>query len=284
MIASHAPLSSLRRRVSTLPRSGSTTEVGPQRPAPARGAADSRCPPRPPARRSSSAAARRVTQHVARILAAGKARARHSPAGISAGKILQAVHGDVDRSRQERLLDLAHEETLAAHQGERRACESIALRAHGDDLHRVAPARRRCADHARLGQGQRAPPGAHANHERLPRPNSSWTSSVQERPAPARDDSRSLVMGVCRILFTMALDTASMASAHLGAGLRQTGQGLVHLGLADRLQSLAQRHDGGNHLDVAQAGEELRDLALHERLPPAAPPAAARGCWRRPPT
>ena len=43
---------------------------------------------------------------------------------------------------------------------------------------------------------------------------------------------------------------------------------MLHLGQADLLQPLAQRHDGGDHLDVALARQELADLALDERLGP----------------
>jgi hypothetical protein len=52
----------------------------------------------------------------------------------------------------------------------------------------------------------------------------------------------------------------------LGRGLRQPPQRPLHLGEPDLLQPRAQRHDGGDHLDVALAQEELADLPLDERL------------------
>src|SRR5580765_3023633 len=56
--------------------------------------------------------------------------------------------------------------------------------------------------------------------------------------------------------------------AGLGRGVGQPGKRALHLAGPDRLEPLAQRDDRGDHLDVAPADQELRDLALHERLGP----------------
>src|SRR5205807_5969833 len=134
-------------------------------------------------------------------------------------QVLEAVDGDVDIAAEQRLLDLAHEESLAADGGQPGLGEAIALGPHGDELHVGAETGRHAP---RLRQGQGAAAGADANHERRPSANSSWTSSSHERPAPARDDSRSLVIGAWSILFTIAVELASMAALVHGmaSGLR----------------------------------------------------------------
>src|SRR5207249_5763963 len=71
----------------------------------------------------------------------------------------------------------------------------------------VAPCRQ-CPLH------HRHPPHHHVKSPRahfLPRPKSSWTSSSHERLEPAREDSRSLLIGACKILFTIADESPSIA-------------------------------------------------------------------------
>src|SRR6185295_14110859 len=124
----------------------------------------------------------------------------------------EAVHREVDLLAEQRLLDLPDEQSLAAHHGQPRVRPPVALGPHGDDLD-LGPAGAETVGHlAGLDQGQRTAPCAEADHVRRPRPNSSWTSSSSERLEPAREDSRSLVMGACRILLTMAVDSASIAA------------------------------------------------------------------------
>src|SRR5204862_1310031 len=106
--------------------------------------------------------------------------------------------------------DLAHEEALAADDREARRRQAIALGAHRHDLGVLAVRAQRRRDALRLGQREGARPRADPDHALRPRPKSSWTSVVHERPRPARPDSRSFVTGACRILLTIALESASI--------------------------------------------------------------------------
>ena len=75
----------------------------------------------------------RVTSTSRGILARGKG-AEHEPVGQHRGHVLQAVHGDVDAAVEQRLLDLLHEERLAAEVGEGDVGEAVAGRPDGHDL------------------------------------------------------------------------------------------------------------------------------------------------------
>src|SRR4029453_7341348 len=60
----------------------------------------------------------------------------------------------------------------------------------------------------------------------------------------------------------------SIRFARFGWGVRKSGKGALALAGANGLEPLAERHDRGDHLDVAEPGDELRHLALDERLGP----------------
>ena len=111
-VAAATPSSSLRSRVSTLPRNSTTPrsgrrcstwarrrrlEVPTTRPA-----AGPRARPRPARRRRRATSSRGRQQVMAR------------PVGLQRRHVLHRVHGDVDRAGGQRLLDLAGEEPLAA--------------------------------------------------------------------------------------------------------------------------------------------------------------------------
>src|SRR5215813_484153 len=121
------------------------------------------------------------------------------------------MHGEVDTALRERFLDLPDEEPFAADIGQA-AEEPISLGLHGHQLDVGADTAKVVGHRPGLGERERARPRPEAHHPCRPNPNSSWTSSVHERPWPARDDSRSLVIGACRILFTIAEESASIAS------------------------------------------------------------------------
>ena len=150
---------------------------------------------------------------------------------------------------------------------------------------RRAPAARR--DRLRLDQRERARrecrSGSSLAASCVPARTARGRARSTSGACPARDDSRSLVIGACRILFTIAADSASIACARLGRGVGQAGQRPLQLAGADRLEPLPQRDDRGNHLDVAEPREKLRDLALDERLGALRLAARARGCSRRRP-
>ena len=149
----------------------------------------------------------------------------------------------------------------------------------------VSPSGRPGLQSSRLGGSDTPDQSGHVlrSFRPRPRPKSSWTSSSQERGEPAREDSRSLVIGACRILFTIAVDIASSAAPLLGRGLGQPGERPLHLAHADRLEPLAQGHDRRNHLDVAQPDEELARPRARRAPRPGAPRGRARAGSRRRP-
>ena len=154
MTASSPRSPRLRRRVSTLPRTGSTTRSG----------------------RSASSSARRrmrrrpdprAARHVAERAGAGRTRrrARRRAAGrrpsarlgmVLAGQVLGRVHRDVDAPVEQRLLDLAHEDAAAAELGEPAAPVAIAERRDRHDAPRPCPSAR-SAVARELGLRQREP-------------------------------------------------------------------------------------------------------------------------------
>src|SRR4029079_17505897 len=127
---------------------------------------------------------------------------------------LQAVHAHVDVAREQRLLDLLHEEGLAPELGEGHLGQAVAGGADDHDLGvgavRAQPRRHLLALH----QGEAAAPGAqphlHSAEPEPRRPKSSEITSVRRRPWPAREESLSATMGAWRTLFTMAWLSASI--------------------------------------------------------------------------
>src|SRR5207245_9638416 len=154
-------------------------------------------------------------EHVAGIGTLGK-RGQLEALGKLGGQVLQAVHGEIDRPGRAPFLDLADEEPFAAAVGQP-AHQAITFRPHRHQLDVGAGAVKVIRHRPSLGEREGARPRPEPHHPCRPSPNSSWTSSVHERPWPARDDSRSLVIGVWRILFTIAEESASIASFVSGA-------------------------------------------------------------------
>ena len=90
-------------------------------------------PTRAPRGRASSRGRRRRHQDVSRILARRERREHEAPRALG-GQVLQAVDGQVHAPVQERLLDLLHEEALAADLGQMRRGEPVA---RGADRHQL---------------------------------------------------------------------------------------------------------------------------------------------------
>ena len=139
--------------------------------------------------------------------------AEPQPGGGLGRQVLEAVHGQID---------LARAAAPPRSPARTAPCRRVRPAAHrrGDrppyGSARSRPRRRRAqgVSHARGPGPERARCRACPARitRAVPAPKSSWTSSSQERLAPAREDSRSLVMGACRILLTIALDSASTAA------------------------------------------------------------------------
>jgi hypothetical protein len=131
-----APSARRSRRVVTLPRSGSTSRSARQ----ARSCAARRALPVPiraPAGSASSVAKRPPGERVARI---GALREGHQREALRHARrqVLRAVHRQVRAPVEQRLLELLHEEPLAAHLRERHVLESVAGGAQRDQLRRDA--------------------------------------------------------------------------------------------------------------------------------------------------
>ena len=107
-ITSNCPSSSLRSRVSTLPRIFSNFQIGPQGPQLSRSGAANSCPP---ARRAAKSASLLPHQRIAWIFAHRNGRQSQTVRQLRR-HIFQAVHGEVDRARQQRFFDLFGEQTL----------------------------------------------------------------------------------------------------------------------------------------------------------------------------
>ena len=132
-IASYWPSSSLRKRVSTLPRMSSISKSGRS----ARSCAARRSelvPTRAPAARSAS---RAPTRHRADLRAPGIA-ASVKPAGKIGRHIFQAVDRQVDRAGEQRLLDFLGEQALGPDLRKRDVGDLVA--GGVDDLDAATPA------------------------------------------------------------------------------------------------------------------------------------------------
>src|SRR5207245_9647971 len=150
-------------------------------------------------------------EDIAGVLARGKRR--QAKTGRRLGRqVLEAVHGAVEGAREEHVLDLADEEALATDGRQLDLQAAIALGPYLHDLGLLAECPQRSRDGLGLHQRERASPRPDLERHRRPSPKSSWTSSRHARADPARHDSRSLVIGACRMLFTIAVDIASIAS------------------------------------------------------------------------
>ena len=151
----------LRRRVSTLPRTGSICRSGRRR-----RSCDARrseaVATRAPSGTSSQRAGR-ADPGVARIgpLQAGAERQARR---LVAGQVLRGVHGDVDAAVAQRLLDLGREDAAAADLGERAPPVAVALRRERHDRDGVPePAQR---GRGKLRLRHREPGGAGADADR----------------------------------------------------------------------------------------------------------------------
>jgi hypothetical protein len=102
-------------------------------------------------------------EHVAGV-GAGRDGAEDEPRRERGGQVLQRVHGAVDAAVLQRLLDLLHEEALAARGRERPLLQAVAGRSNGHQLGREIGMRRRqrVAHVPGLGQRERAAAGPDA--------------------------------------------------------------------------------------------------------------------------
>ncbi len=142
--ASYSPASSLRRRVSTLPRMGEKRALGRTvascairrtLPVPIAGASPSAATA---AWRSGWRCARCEHDRVARIFA--RQRRRHGQAlGQHRRHVLRAVDREIDLAAEQRVLDFLDEEPLAAGLRERRVLEPVAGCLDRHQLRRRAP-------------------------------------------------------------------------------------------------------------------------------------------------
>src|SRR5439155_26503348 len=179
-------------------------------------------------------------EDIARVLAQGKRR--QAKTGRRLGRqVLEAVHGAVEGAREKHVLDLADEEALATDGRQLDLQAAIALGPYRHDLGLLAECLKGSRDALGLHQRERASPRPDLERHRRPSPKSSWTSSSHDRGEPARDDSRSLVIGACRILFTIAVDIASIASRV--SGVAPGSRARVRLTSPVRMASSRSRSD-----------------------------------------
>ena len=212
----------LRSRVSTFPRSGSTTASGCAAKSWARRRSDD-VPTRIPGRsHSRSSRTTRTSRGSARSGTAPIA----SPSSSSDGQVLRRVHGQVDLALAQRLRDRVGPQALRAG-GAPGACALVAAgregHDHGVDLLGVE----RGADGLGLGAGQRraARPDPQGPHDGSSR--STPRRSASSR-ACARSDAGSLrafssTIGSCRSLAAMPRASASTASRSSGGEGRTAG-------------------------------------------------------------
>ena len=156
-VASISPVSALRSRVSTLPRSSSTLRSGLSRRACACRRSDA-APRRAPWGRAAIELASAGDQRVAHVLAFETGGDRHA-FGQQGRQVLGRMHRGVDLAVEQRRVDLLGEQPLAAGFGERPVLDEVA--AGADDLRarlRSRPSRappRRSPRLVRLSQSQR---------------------------------------------------------------------------------------------------------------------------------
>ena len=234
----------------------------------ARAAAGSRCPRRAPARQRRRASPGRAVTSTSRGSSRGGKRApASSPAGCSAGRSLRlctatsivARAAAPPRSRARRV-PCRRRRPAAPRPGDRPRSASARSRPR---RRRRAGGRRLAGLDQRQGARARAEPdhGAPSQPEQL-------VDELQPRAAGARP--RGLAQLGDRRVQDLVHDRRSTAprsppaSPASASGSRASV--LLHLAQPDLLQPLAQRHDGGDHLDVALPRQELADLALDERL------------------
>ena len=98
--------------------------------------------------------------NASRTSSRGRQAASISPSGSSGRHVLGGMHREIDRAREQRLLDLLGEQPLAAGLRQRPVLDAVARGADRDDLDRVratpCAAASAVAHHARLRQRQRA--------------------------------------------------------------------------------------------------------------------------------
>ncbi len=184
--ASYSPPSSLRSRVSTLPRIGAKRACG-IAPAswatrrtllvPTIGASSRWVRRRRQVRMPDSAGQH---ERIARILARQDRRHRQIRLELG-GHVLGAVHREVHVLAQERVLDFLDEQALGAGLGERPLLEAVAGRPDDDDLDARAARLEQARDRARLPQGQRRCPGCRVSATVTMAPLSSWPVSSAAR-------------------------------------------------------------------------------------------------------
>ena len=163
-VAAACPSASLRSRVCTLPRNSTTARSGRRW----RSCARRRrleVPTTAPAGRSARPPGPSVTK-ASRTSSRGKQAGDGEAVGLLRRHVLHRVHGDVDGAGEERLLDLAGEEPLAAELAERPVLHPVAggLDRH-DQEGGLGQAVRRHQPRpglVRLGERQRAAAGADA--------------------------------------------------------------------------------------------------------------------------
>ena len=143
-----SPGSSLRSRVSRLPRIGRNTRAREQPASAARRAARCSCRsvgdgPSAVTRVGPGRVRRlpRGSTSASRGSSRGSAARQRQPVGQHRRHVLAAVHGEVDVAGQQRVLDFLDEQALAADLRQRRVREPIAGRLDDDDLARSTPAR-----------------------------------------------------------------------------------------------------------------------------------------------
>ena len=280
-IASKPPASSLRSRVSTLPRIGWTSRSG-------RTDRTHRAPPRargPHHRAGRQRGQRRRAAGHEDVARVGPRRigAQREPLGLLRRQILEAVHREIDLLAEQRLLDLAHEQSLAADDGQPRLGLSIAL---GPHRARSRPRRRRPS-------GGRPPRG--------PGP-----APARSRACPGGSRAPSQAEQLVDELQHRAADARARGLAELGD---RRVQDLVHDGGGQRLDArpaapARRRAAGPASASPRRAGSPPAGRAATRwwesprrrpaapgtcrprarRAPrPAGPRARARAGWRRPP-
>jgi hypothetical protein len=127
-MASHSPASTLRRRVSTLPRSGTTSRSG-RRALRATMRRRLDVPTRAPSGQPVEREVARGHEDIPGVFAPRDAR-DHEPFGESAGHVLDGVDGEVRPPVEEGLFDLLHEESLAADVRQRAVRDAVAAGHH----------------------------------------------------------------------------------------------------------------------------------------------------------
>ena len=213
-IASYCPSSSLRSRVSTLPRRFSITSPRPS----ACNCAARRSELVPTFAPSPQLRQRLADQRVARIFALRDRRQRQARRQLRR-HILQAMHRQVDRPRQQRLFDFLGEQSLAADLRQRHVGDLVA---GGLDDFDAASRRPASARHAAI---------CRACHSASCDPRDPMTITIvtllpagtacewcESAATPSGSSAlrRSSVMGPCAILLMMPRVIASIASSCCG--------------------------------------------------------------------